>query len=55
MSKQESRVLGRRGARLISEVESTVINGGLSTDTICTLGVHHQLDGDTFTGDCVAS
>ena len=55
MSKQENRVLGRRGARLITEVESTVVNGGLSTDTICTLGVHHKLDGDVFTGDCVAS
>lgn len=55
MSEQENRVLGRRGARAVTEVESTAVNGGIvSTDTICTLGVHHSMDGDLFTGDCLA-
>lgn len=55
MSEKENRVLGRRGARAITELESTVINGGISANTICTLGPHHTVDGDVFTGGCLAS
>jgi hypothetical protein len=56
MKKQkDNRVLGRKGARIMTELETTVVNGGIvSTDTICTLGANHSLDGDLFTGDCIA-
>lgn len=51
---QDNRVLARRGTRLVTEVESAVVNGGFQTDTICTIGSNPgNLDGDLFTGDCL--
>jgi hypothetical protein len=52
MSKQENRVLGRIGARLITEVESTVVKGGILAATVCTLGPHHSVDGDVGAAGC---
>ena len=54
MSK-ENRVLGRRGARLVTEVETTAVSGGIiETETLCSVGRNGGLDGDLFTGDCLA-
>jgi hypothetical protein len=46
------RVLGRRGARLVTEVETTQVNGAIATETACSFDPQFGLDGDTFTGDC---
>lgn len=53
MSEKEIRVLGRRGARVVTEVESTAVNGGIETLTFCSIGPRGP-DGDQFTGDCLA-
>lgn len=53
MSIKENRVLGRRGARLVTEVETTAVNGGIETLTFCSIGPKGP-DGDQFTGDCLA-
>lgn len=55
MNKQkDNRVLGRRGARLITELETGVVNGGLKTETLCSASAT-GLDGDVFTNDCIAN
>lgn len=38
MSQQDNRVLGRRGARHLSEEEATAVNGGFGTLTVCSIG-----------------
>jgi hypothetical protein len=48
------RVLGRRGARLVTEVETTKVNGGIETETFCSFDPDAGPDGDQFTGDCIA-
>jgi hypothetical protein len=53
MTNENSRVLGRRGARIVTENESNVVNGGIMTETACSIGPN-GLDGDLFTGDCIA-
>jgi len=57
MSNQEKRVLNRRGARIVTENETTEVNGGFRTSTACTVPDARavSLDGDAFTGDCLAS
>jgi hypothetical protein len=50
----DNRVLGRRGARLVTEIETDVINGGVRTETFCSIGPKGP-DGDQFTGDCAAT
>lgn len=57
MSNPEKRVLNRRGARIVDEKETVQINGGsLHTETACTLPDARAvaLDGDAFTGECIA-
>lgn len=55
MSKQkDNRVLGRRGARLVTEVEAEVVNGGIATASLCSIGPNGP-DGDLHTGDCIAN
>ena len=54
MSNENSRVLGRRGARLVTETEADVINGGVRTTTLWSISSTGSLDGDVFTGDCLA-
>lgn len=55
MTNENSRVLGRRGARIVTDAEADVVNGGLATETLCSIGKHGKLDGDVFTGDCIAN
>lgn len=55
MSEKENRVLGRRGARLVTEVETTAVGGGIETETLCSIGRFGNFDGDLFTGDCIAN
>lgn len=55
MANENSRVLGRRGARLVTETETHVVNGGLETETFCSFDPDFGADGDLFTGDCLAS
>lgn len=55
MSEKEKRVLGRRGARVVTEIETTAVSGGIATETLCSIGRNgSSLDGDLFTGDCLA-
>ena len=51
---QDNRVLGRRGARLVTEVETGIVNGGIRTETKCSFGPT-GVDGDLHTGDCFAN
>lgn len=50
----DNRVLGRRGARMITEDEASEVNGGIITATKCSFGPT-GVDGDLHTGDCVAN
>lgn len=50
----DNRVLGRRGARMITEDETSAVNGGIMTETKCSFGPT-GVDGDLHTGDCVAN
>jgi hypothetical protein len=50
---KDNRVLGRRGARLVTETEVDVIGGGYQTETACSISAT-GLDGDLFTGDCIS-
>lgn len=54
MSNQGKRVLSRRGARIVTEDETTQVNGGYQTETACTFDPDIGPDGDQFTGDCIA-
>jgi hypothetical protein len=51
MNKQD-RVLIRRGARELEPREADLINGGLRTTTLCTIGNGNQRDGDVSLGEC---
>lgn len=51
--KNDKRVLGRRGARVVAENETSLVNGGIQTETVCSFGPKGP-DGDQFTGDCIA-
>ena len=52
---EENRVLSRRGARIMTEVEVTKVSGGLQTETFCSFDPKtHRIDGDVFTNDCIA-
>jgi hypothetical protein len=51
--KEQDRVLIRRGARELTPTEADLINGGLRTLTLCTIGgVTAQRDGDVSLGEC---
>lgn len=53
MSSQENtRVLGRRGARQLTEEESRKIQGGIGTATVCTAPNHTHPKGDGDPGEC---
>jgi hypothetical protein len=52
---QDNRVLSRRGARIVDEKETRLVNGGFTTQTLCTFDPRLGGDGDQFTGDCLAS
>jgi len=51
MNKQD-RVLIRRGARELTPTEADLINGGLRTATLCSIGEGGQRDGDVSLGEC---
>ena len=56
MSKHENRVLSRRGARIVTEDETTVVSAAaLATKTKCSFDPRSGGDGDQFTGDCFAN
>lgn len=49
----QDRVLIRRGARELTPTEADLINGGLRTLTLCTIGgATAQRDGDVSLGEC---
>lgn len=50
--KEQDRVLIRRGARELTPTEADLINGGLRTLTLCTIGNGAQRDGDVSLGEC---
>ena len=50
--KEQDRVLIRRGARELTPTEADLINGGLRTLTLCTIGDSRQKDGDVSLGEC---
>jgi hypothetical protein len=52
--KKDNRVLGRRGARIMDEKETSGVNGGLRTLTACSFDARAGADGDQFTGDCLS-
>ena len=54
MTNENSRVLGRKGARIVTETETDVVNGGVRTTTLCSISTTGAIDGDVFTGDCIA-
>ena len=50
---EQDRVLIRRGARELTPTEADLINGGLRTLTLCTIGGSAaQRDGDVSFGEC---
>ena len=51
---EDNRVLSRRGARMMTEDETTMVNGGLHTETKCSFDPRVGIDGDAFTNDCIA-
>lgn len=53
-NQKDNRVLGRRGARMITENETSIVNGGVATESPCSIG-RNGADGDLFTGDCIAN
>ncbi|HLJ28173.1 MAG TPA: hypothetical protein VKY85_15785 [Candidatus Angelobacter sp.] len=53
-NKKDNRVLGRRGARIVNEKETKLVNGGLQTETFCSFDPTAGADGDQFTGDCLS-
>jgi hypothetical protein len=50
----QNRVLGRWGARSLTEEELQQVGGGLHTDTVCTVPteVCPNKDGDASIGEC---
>lgn len=48
----QNRVLIRKGARELAPEEIELINGGLRTATVCTIGASAQRDGDVSLGEC---
>lgn len=54
-SQKDKRVLSRRGARIVTEEETIKVNGGLQTETACSFDPRVGIDGDVFTGDCIAN
>jgi hypothetical protein len=49
---EQDRVLIRRGARELTPTEADLINGGLRTTTLCSIGQNGQRDGDVSLGEC---
>lgn len=54
MTKHKDRVLGRRGARVVTIEEAGAITGGghPSTETLCTFDPKAGPDGDVMLGEC---
>lgn len=54
MSKQEDRVLGRRGARIVTTEEAMSVKGSgpAGTATVCTFNPKIGPDGDVALGEC---
>ena len=54
MSNQQDRVLGRRGARIVTteEAMSVKASGGGHTATVCTFDPRTGPDGDVALGEC---
>jgi hypothetical protein len=55
MNQNDNRVLGRRGARVVTTEEAGNITGGgggPQTETVCTFRPGVGADGDTFLGEC---
>lgn len=54
MSNQEDRVLGRRGARIVTTEEAMSVNGSgaFHTATVCTFDPRTGPDGDVTLGEC---
>jgi hypothetical protein len=50
MTNNDKRVLGRRGARKLTENETSLVNGALITQTQCSIGPRGP-DCDVNTGD----
>lgn len=53
--KKDNRVLGRRGARIVDATEAKIVNGGVSTETLCSFNPKTGIDGDLRTGECIAN
>jgi hypothetical protein len=51
---QDNRVLGRKGARELTEREIEYATGAVRTTTLCTIDLSALAvrDGDTFLGEC---
>lgn len=49
---EDTRVLGRRGARELSADEAAKISGGIGTTTICTVPNPRHPKGDGDPGEC---
>lgn len=53
MSNQQDRVLGRRGARIVTTEEAKSVKGGAGhTATVCTFDPKIGPDGDVTLGEC---
>jgi hypothetical protein len=50
MTNNDKRVLGRRGARIVTGNETSLVNGGFITQTECSIGPRGP-DCDVNTGD----
>jgi hypothetical protein len=48
----QKRVLVRRGARDLTHDEVDLVNGGLRTQTLCSINALGQRDGDVSLGEC---
>lgn len=50
--KEQSRVLGRTGARELTPKEIDRVTGAFHTETFCSIGLDGKLDGDVKLGEC---
>jgi hypothetical protein len=47
---ENSRVLGRKGARELTQAEAELVTGSVHTETKCSIAPRR--DGDVFLGEC---
>jgi hypothetical protein len=50
--REETRVLARAQARILTDREKEIVAGGIGTKTVCTIGPGHSKDGDVSLGEC---